>query len=187
MNARLSDSVVLLAAGLLIFAGALPASADFSMEVISEPKGGGSWIVGLGLPSDISYDLVGTRITTGEPYGEPAFLDFKVGGWSEILNDPVRVIAAASGPYNDNVGFTLHFSGDFADPVHFDVVAYSGETLLGCMHGYWPGDGPAAAVLVISPGDWDPGGPGVFQIPAPGAVLLGAIGLGLIVVVKRKL
>ena len=158
-----------------------PALADFTMVVTSEPNGGGSWIVDLGLPSGISYDLVTTRITTGEPYGDPAFPDFNLEGRSEVFNDPEAREAAARGSFFDNLEFILHFSGAFEDPVHFDVAAFAGDTLLGAMHGFWTGPGPLA-VLLISDSDWD----GVM-IPAPAAALLGVIGPGLIVVVKRKL
>ena len=171
---------------LMALAHGAPALADFWMEVIEEPQGGGSWTVGLGLPSDSAYDFVSTRITTGEPYGGQAFLSFTMDGWNElgIYNDPVAKTAAAAGPFADNLGFTLHFSGAFSDPVHFDVAGFAGNRFLGAMHGYWPGWGVTTCVLEITPGDWDGD---VGQIPAPGAALLGAIGLGLIVVVKRKL
>jgi hypothetical protein len=182
MNTRLGPGV-LLVAGLLALGGTLPVRAEFTMVVTSEPKGGGSWVVGLGLPSDIPYDLVTTRITTGEHYGDQAFLDFNLDRWSEVYNDPAAKEAAARGAFFDDLEFILHFSGDFEDPVHFDVAAFSGNTLLGAMHGHWTGPGPAAALL-ISDSDWNGL---VGMIPAPAAVLLGVVGLGLIAVLKRKL
>jgi hypothetical protein len=165
----------------------LPAArADFSMAVIEEPQGGGSWSIGLGLLSSAPIDLVGTRITYGEHYGERAFLDFTREGWSEYFNDPDQKMAAAWGTFYEDLGFTLHFSGDFADPVHMDVVAFSGETLLGCMHGYWPGDSASCCAFQIGPADWDPDRD-VFQVPSPAAAPLGVAGLVFVGLARRRL
>jgi hypothetical protein len=136
-----------------------------SVEVIKEPQGGRSRIVGLGLPSDIACDSVSTRITAGKHYGDQAVLGLTTNGRSElgIHDDPVAKRAAAAGPVGRNLGSILPLSGAFSGPVGLDEAGFAGSKLLGAMHGYWPG-GRTTCVLEINPSDGDSD---VGQIPAP--------------------
>ena len=107
----------------------------FYIRQVAEAVPDGSWTLPLIVYSrDAPFDLLAVRITSGDPFRDPAFRYFNVDGWGEVLND--GDLAAASGP--GTMGFMffgLGFSGGITEPVAFDIVAFSGDTLLGSVHG----------------------------------------------------
>jgi hypothetical protein len=142
-----------------------------------------SWAAPVGAFSTAGpIDMIAVQIS-GDPFSDPAFSNFSVGGWSQVLNN--GTVAAASGPGESSMLFNLHFSGDLATPLEFDLVAFSGDTLIGSVHGTWDGVGP---FIYFSAGDWSPTRSSlVTAVPAPAAVALAVLGLGLIGVIRRRL
>ena len=160
--------------------GSLPPS--FYVEQSADAFPDGSWTVPLVAFSWSPIDLLGVRITSGKPFTDPAFKYFSMGGWSETLND--GTLAAASGPGTNAMLFFLGFSGDISDPVEFDIVAFSGDTRLGSVHGSWDG---VSCWIDFSWGDWSPTRSSlVAAVPAPGATELAVLGLVLVGVIRRR-
>jgi hypothetical protein len=143
----------------------------------------GSWAAPVGAFSTAGpIDMIAVQIS-GDAFSDTAFSNFSVGGWSETMSN--GALAAASGPGAGSVLFNLHFSGDLASPLEFDLAAFSGDTLIGSMHGTWDGVGP---FIYFSAGDWSPTRSSlVTAVPAPGAVAPAVLGLGLIGVIRRRL
>jgi hypothetical protein len=146
----------------------------------------GSWTLPLQVSSQNPIDLLAVRITSGDPFQDPAFRLFTVDGWGELLND--KTLAVASGPGTPgSILFGLGFSGDIGAPVEFDIVAFSGDTMLGSAHGVWGLDGGLPWFQFVS-GDWSPTRASLLQgaVPAPGSTVLAVLGLGLVGVMWRR-
>lgn len=144
-----------------------------------------------GLPG---FDVFAMHIDSGGSFEVPALIDF-VGGsnWSYYAGDnPDGTMAVASGDATNSLSFmsvfvsTLLRDDDMSD-TDISFVAYnenrdSYETGYHYDHssGWEQLDDPA----------WDPPSSGELKdltVPAPGALVLGAVGLGLVGWVKRWL
>ena len=156
----------------------------FYIQQSIEAWPGRSWTAPLLMFSRKPVDLLAVRITSGDPFSEPAFMYFSASGWSEVLNE--GDLAVASGQGTRSMLFFLGFSGSMHDPVEFDIVAYSGDMLVGSVHGSWNGVVPW---IHFTSGQWNPGRSDLMQsaAPAPGATALAVLGLGLIGVIRRRL
>ena len=181
----------------LVLVFPLAARADLSL-VATDPIAGDSFQTGLafgcGAPG---CDLVGFRINSGGPFEFPALTDFNtddwappVGtgsatavGWSEIYND--GTFAYASGPAEDSVYTILNWAGTDGDPYNYSVVLFEvGEdTLALSVNFFFDGESGGQGA-----GTWFPTRTEIDGqiIPIPGAVWLGALGLGMVGWVKRK-
>lgn len=163
------------------------ARADFFFEQTGDVVREGSWAAPIAFFSTTSsIDSLAARITTGsDPFSPQAITDFSVGGWSQTSNQ--GMIATATGSGTGMLGFTLHFSGSFTEPLQFDVAAFSNGEYIGSLHGVWSGNGHFVA---LSDGTWQPDtsifGSGGVHAPSPSSLLLGMIGMGLIGMVRFR-
>ncbi len=162
------------------------ALADFTVEQNAAIVQTGSWALPIGLFSTSSnIDLVGARITVGDPFSSPVAIDgFSVSGWTQGAISNGGYLAGASGAGAQSLGLSLHFSGNIADPVMFDVAGFSEGVFLGSYHGSWDGAGSFA---FFSPGSWTPTATQFAHVPAPNSMVLAALGLCILGVVTRRL
>ncbi|MFQ5428726.1 MAG: hypothetical protein ACE5E1_00325 [Phycisphaerae bacterium] len=160
------------------------ASADFYVEQTGAIEPTGSWLAPLFAFSSSPIDLIGAQITSGDPFSMPtAFQDFSAAGWSQEMND--GLLASATGPGTNFTTFKLHFSGAITSPLAFDLAAFSGDTFLGSVHAVWNPEafGP---FLLISQGLWSPTRASLLAVPAPSALLLCLLGLGMVGLIRLR-
>jgi len=159
------------------------ASAAFgNITPIGGPVEGNSWSQrfaesGVGL-----FDLVAVRMTSaGDTFESATHVNFSVLGWATIYeNDPlIPTLATAAGPAITYLEWDINFAGAKSDPLVFDFVAFNGTTLLESAIASWSGSS-----WTFTTGCWNPTRADV--IPAPGAVLLGSLGVGLVGWLRRR-
>lgn len=168
------------------------ALADLYVEQTGPAEPAGSWILPLGAASLLhEIDLVGARITSGDPFGSWAIRPFHPSGWSEIMN--TGYVAAAAGPAAHLVGLLFHFSGEIFEPLEFDVAAFSNGQLLGAYHGSWSGSG----FVQLTWSTWHPsavqfnagGGNSTSNpspMPVPNAAILALTGMACMALFMRR-
>ena len=155
---------------------------------IGGPDPRGSWIQSLGDTGyPFSYDLIAMRITSA---GD-SFVVGDEGGVQDISNDWELVynlpqIVAISGPpvFGWLSQFDLHFEGDAPEPLTLEYVVFADD-------GEFPSRGFTGTFsgtkwLFASGCGWDPPRTMFLPVPAPGAALLGFLGLGLAGWVRRR-
>jgi hypothetical protein len=172
---------------LLLLCGWCPSAlADFTVEQNGDIVQTGSWALPIGLFSTSSnIDLVGARITVGDPFSSPVAMDgFSVSGWTQNAISNGGYLTSASGPGAQSLGLSLHISGNVTDPVMFDVAGFSEGVFLGSYHGSWDGTG---SFVYFSPGSWTPSANQFAHVPAPNSMVLAALGLCILGVVTRRL
>ena len=139
---------------------------------VGDPEGGGSWEQRFLEISSAPIDLIGVcMVSAGTAFKSPAYNDFNDASWSILLDGDV--IASARGNDLDTLEWNLHFDGSMDDPLVFDYYAFAGNELVSSARCSWV-EGAAACQWFIDPGATND--PPVL-IPAPGAALLGAVGL----------
>ena len=163
---------------------AVPAFAD--LTPIREGVEGGSWEQRFQESGVGNFDLIAIRMTSaGDSFENAAFNDFSTGTWVLYQNNGGvnPTLASASGPSLNWLQFDIKFAGVSGNPLAFDFVAFSGNTLLETAHAVYPTTGPYG--FTITAGTWTPTRAAV--VPVPAAVLLGMLGLGAAGLKLRKL
>ena len=166
----------------LVLAVSAPVWANPTM--IGGPYIGSSWSITATAPGP--YDLWAVRISPGyeaiEQFdvGGPAL---QTAGWSMVLETPsLASIAGPTSPINLNIYFA---GGTIPSLLEIDHALFYGQTKV--IETHWV----LANGSIYNPGgtwyhstSWNPSRADV--VPAPGAVLLGSIGVGLVGWLRRR-
>jgi len=179
-------TLLAMAVGLILTAST--ATAD--LVPVGDPVPGGSWFQQFNETGVGNFDLVAVRMTSaGDTFEHSTHYGFDQAGWAlKYENAPMYpTLASATGPAVTSLTWTIKFAGNNNDnPLAFDFVAFYGDTLLESAHCYWPADGTPHYNdwVITAPGSWSP--TRAELVPVPGAVVLGAVGIGLISWWKRR-
>lgn len=176
--------IKILTIGILVLAVSGPVLANPTM--IGGPYIGNTWSITATAPGP--YDLWAVRISPGyeavEQFevGGPA-LTTPTAGWSTVLETPSLVSIA--GPAG-SIHLNIFFAGDtLPDKLEIDHALFNGSTKV--IETHWV----LANGSIYNQGgswshstSWNPTRAEV--IPAPGAILLGSIGIGLVGYLRRR-
>ena len=175
--------VIMFAIGALVLAVNRPVVANPTM--IGGPYIGNTWSITATAPGP--YDLWAVRISPGyetvETFRVGPALDTGTAGWSMVLDGPL--LASIVGPAG-SINLNIYFAGA-APPalLEIDHALFNGQTKR--IETHWV----LANGSIYNPGgtwyhsnSWNPTRADV--IPAPGAVLLGSIGAGLVGWLRRR-
>jgi len=158
-------------------------SALANLTSIGGPVEGASWSQGFNESDVGNFDLVAVRmVSAGDSFEHPAHSSL-LSDWSILYeNDPTYpTLASASGTSLTSMTWNINFAGSSSDPLTFDFVAFNGDTLLESARAVWNGSG-----WNITAGTWEPERSELIPIPAPGAILLGGIGVAVVGWLRRR-
>jgi len=161
--------------------------ASAGLVPVGDPVQTNSWEQRFNEAGAGTFDLLAVQIATRDTtLASPAQKDFSDEQWILDMDEPT--VASAVGPATDDMEWNVHFTGECTDSVVLDYVCFDGEEIVNAARGEW--DGSEWSVTNYPDGEgavWQPDRSAVVHCPVPGAVLLGALGLGLVARVTRRL
>jgi len=179
----MKNFVRILSIGVLVLAVTGPVLANPTM--IGGPYIGDSWSITAGAPGP--YDLWAVRISPGyeavETFQVGPALSTTATGWSMVLDTPL--LASIAGPAGW-ISLNMYFAGS-APPalLEIDHALFNGQTKV--IETHW---------VLVDGSIYNQGGSWDYSnswnptradvIPAPGAILLGSIGVGLVGWLRRR-
>ena len=176
--------------------GALVPCAMAGFQPIGDPIAGDSWAQRFVYDGSTAgaIDLVAVQMIHGGPFESPTFREFTPidGSWGILWELPPSatpwIASAWTDPaapnYNptESLSFDLWFVSDEWDPLGFMITAFQPGAQAPVETATMEWDG---AAWTITSDYWDITRQEIVCIPAPGAVLLGVVGLGLVGTLKR--
>jgi hypothetical protein len=161
----------------VLMIAAAPAVANMTFE--GSGDGDSWWIqVNAGLPP---FDLVAAKIASaGDVFESPDARNFSKPGWGMILDGPT--LASFAGPSTGSLLWKTYFVNDLDKDVTIDWAVFSGQNRIFTSryiitNGQLTGYEPYSQYWLPTRAD---------VIPAPGAILLGGIGVGLVGWLRRR-
>jgi hypothetical protein len=177
-NDVMRQTIVLSTMALLAIApvSAVADMTDYTVEGVTMGFGdvevGNSWSFGVSASGIGPYDLVAAKIASaGDIYESPDARNFSQAGWAMVIDDPT--LGSFSGPATSSMSWRMYFTNDADKDVTLDWALFNGQTRVwtsrftitnGTLTGF---EGSSQYWL-----------PTREQVPVPGAVLLGMLGLG---------
>ena len=162
------------AAVVVLLLGGSAAVAD--IVPLGDPFEGYSWGQGFEISDSTSFDLMAVQMTSEDAFESSTFQNFTDDDWATTyeVGGAAPSLAVAEGPSEASLGTDIIFTGDLTDALEFDFVLFSEENLTESVHLSWTGD-----EWTVTEGTWAPtrGELTPPVTPAPGAALLGVIGL----------
>lgn len=177
-------SILIAVVAVLLFA--VPAMADLTPigDIITGNSWGQGWLWtenGVGL-----IDTIAMRAVAPATFEHPAMYDSGYSnmaevGWSLVYENtlPYPTLATISGPAVLAVSWQTMYANDSSTPLTWDFVAFHNGTIEEATRVSWNG-----SAWSYSAGVWTPDRAAV--VPAPAAIVLGMMGLGLVGWLKRR-
>ena len=173
----------------LAFAFALVAASHVSAAPTLDggPYIGASWWLDVSASGIGSYDLVAVRIASGsDTFESAAIRNISDAGWSMDLDEPA--LASLAGPAVTSLSWDVYFAGAGPTALELDWALFNGPTLAAWTHWNIDASGNLSSWQFNPTDGWKPGRDEVTTpvIPAPAALLLGALGTGFVGYLRRR-
>ncbi len=167
----------MLIAGLTMLLATSGAIAD--MSPVGDPMEIGSWAQRFEESGVGNFDFMAVQWVspTSDAFESLTFRNFSTGSWSIQENrssSPTLAIATTGTPLS-RVQFDIAFTGSSGTPLQFDFHAFLGNTWLESSRASWSGGVWSFSSIKPQPVSRSVL---VAQVPVPGAMLLGFLGLG---------
>jgi len=157
---------------------------DITMT-FGDPVDEGSWYLPVSASGIGFFDLVAGKIASaGDTYESPAARNFSKSGWHMVTDS--LTLGSFSGPSANSLSWRMYFANDNDKNVTIDWAIFSGQTRVWTSRYTIVNGSSSFPPSMYEPRSqyWLPTRADV--VPAPGAILLGGIGVGLVGWLRRR-